>query len=138
MLTDKSLEIIRTLAGKYSLKLVILFGGLAKGIYDEKSDMDIAILPQNTNEFIEKEKLSSLIYDFMEVEDIERREADIVLVTSENPILLYQIAKFGVPLYSENDETYQNFLSWARFTYEDNMRFITGLSETVKEKLRHI
>jgi len=34
-LSNKSLEIIKRLAEKYHLKLVILFGGLAQGIYDD-------------------------------------------------------------------------------------------------------
>ncbi len=73
VLSDKSLEIIKTLAGKYNLKLVILFGGLAQGIYDDKSDIDLAILPEDRS-FYEDENLSELIYDLMVVEDIERRE----------------------------------------------------------------
>ncbi|MCP4265667.1 MAG: nucleotidyltransferase domain-containing protein [Candidatus Brocadiaceae bacterium] len=70
MLSDKSKEIIRTIAEKYDLILVILFGGMAKGVYDRKSDIDLAILPRNRS-FYENETFSKLIYDFMMVEDIE-------------------------------------------------------------------
>ena len=70
VLSDKSLKIIKALAEKYHLKLVILFGGLAQGIYDDKSDIDLAILPEDSS-FYENDSLSRLIYDLMEVEDIE-------------------------------------------------------------------
>jgi len=101
VLSDKSLEIIKTLAEKYHLKLIILFGGLAQGIYDDKS----AILPEDSS-FYENDSLSKLIYDLMEVEDIERREVDVVPITSENPLLLYQIGKYGEPVYEKDEETY--------------------------------
>ncbi|MBI2470990.1 MAG: nucleotidyltransferase domain-containing protein [Planctomycetes bacterium] len=137
MLSNKSLEIIKTLAGKYHLKLVILFGGLAQGIYDDKSDIDLAILPED-NSFYENECLSKLIYDLMAVEDIERREVDVVPITSENPLLLYQIGKYGEPVYEKDEETYIRFLNWARFTYEDNLRFHRGLDELILEDLKKL
>ena len=138
MLSEKSTEKIKKLALKYKLKLVILFGGLAEGIYNAASDMDIAVLPENSRNFIDNEILSKLVYDFMEIEDIEKREADIILITSENPLLLYQIAKYGIPSYSKTEDDYMNFLSWARFTYEDNRRFLRGIPDLIKESLNKI
>lgn len=137
VLSDKSVEIIKTLAEKYNLKLVILFGGLAQGIYDDKSDIDLAILPEDRS-FYEDENLSKLIYDLMAVEDIERREVDVVMITSENPLLLYQIGKYGEPVYEKDEETYIRFLNWARFTYEDNLRFQKGLDELILEDLKKL
>ena len=138
MLSEKSTEKIKKLALKYKLKLVILFGGLAEGIYNAASDMDIAVLPQNSRDFIDNEIYSKLVYDFMEIEDIEKRDADIILITSENPLLLYQIAKYGIPLYSKTEDDYMNFLCWARFTYEDNRRFFRGTPDLIKESLNKI
>ncbi len=137
VLSNKSTDIIKTIAEKYLLKLVILFGGLAQGIYDDMSDIDLAILPED-NSFYENDSLSKLIYDFMDVEDIERREVDVVPITSENPLLLYQIGKYGEPVYEKDEETYIRFLNWARFTYEDNLRFQRGLDELIREDLKKL
>ncbi len=137
MLSDKSKEIIKTIAEKYDLILVILFGGMAKGVYDRKSDIDLAILPKSRSLY-ENETFSKLIYDFMLVEDIEKREVDVVLITSENPLLLYQIGKYGEPVYEKDDECYMRFLNWSRFTYEDNRRFNSGLKELVLENIKRL
>jgi hypothetical protein len=94
-------------------------------------------LPED-NSFYENERLSKLTYDLMEVEDIERREVDVVPITSENPLLLYQIGKYGEPVYERDEETYICFLNWARFTYEDNLRFLKGLDELILEDLKKL
>ncbi len=59
MLSDKSREIIKTIAEKYELVLVILFGGMAQGVYDKKSDIDFAILPKSRS-FYENESISRI------------------------------------------------------------------------------
>ncbi len=74
----------------------------------------------------------------MLVEDIEKREVDVVLITSENPLLLYQIGKYGEPVYEKDDECYMRFLNWSRFTYEDNRRFNSGLIELVLENINRL
>lgn len=74
----------------------------------------------------------------MDVEDIERREVDVVPITSENPLLLYQIGKCGEPIYEKDEETYIRFLNWARFTYEDNLRYQRGLDELILEDLKKL
>lgn len=135
MISDKSIKIIEDVAVKYQIKLCILFGGLARGIYDDKSDIDLAFLPEN-NFFYENESFSDLTYDLMEVEDVERREVDAVMITSENPLLLYEIGKYGDPVYEKDPECYIRFLNWARFTYEDNLRFTRGMDESIADHLK--
>lgn len=137
MLSDKTIEIIRSIAEKYRLRLVILFGGLAQGVYDAKSDIDLAIMPEDKS-FYENEDFSKLTYDLMDVEDVEKREVDVVMITSENPELLYQIGKYGEPVYEKDDECYIRFLNWARFTYEDNRRFNRDIDELIEENLKKL
>ncbi len=60
------------------------------------------------------------------------------MITSENPLLLYQIGKYGEPVYEKDEETYIRFLNWARFTYEDNLRFQKGLDELILEDLKKL
>lgn len=63
---------------------------------------------------------------------------DVVLITLENPLLLYQIWKYGEPIYEKDEETYIRFLNWGRFTYEDNLRFHKGLDELILENLKRL
>lgn len=86
VLSNNTIDIMKALAEKYRLKLVILFGGLAQGIYDDKRDIGLATLPENRF-FYENDSLSKLIYHLMAVKDIERREVDVIPITAENPFV---------------------------------------------------
>lgn len=136
MLKSKSQKIIRDLAEKYHLKVAIVFGSAAKGKIQERSDIDLAILAGR--DFYEK-KNSNFNYDLMKVEEIEKREIDVIPISNQNPILLFNIFNDGIPIYIRDEEEYYRLRSWARFSYEDSERFFYGrekLLEKRMEKLR--
>lgn len=134
MLKPETVKIIEELAKKYDLKLVMLFGSVAKENMREKSDIDIAVLPSD-QKFYEKD-FASFTYDLMEAEDMEKREIEVVPISSENPLLLYHIFYYGKPLYIKNKEKWPEIRSWARFTYEDNQRFFYGREKLLEKKIK--
>ncbi len=133
MLKSETKKSIERLAEKYDLKLVMLFGSAAKETMREKSDIDIAILPSDPT-FYEKE-FSNFNFDLMEAEDMEKREIEVVPISSENPLLLYHIFYYGKPLYIKNKKKWPEIKSWARFTYEDNRRFFYGRENLLKKRI---
>lgn len=135
MLKSKSKKLIKKLAQKYKLKLVMLYGSAAKDKLQVNSDIDLAILGEK--DFFEKH-ISDFNYDMMDVEEIERRNFDIVPISGENPILLYNIFNDGIPVYIQDEEEYCRIRCWARFTYEDNKRFFYGRDELIKKRLKNL
>lgn len=131
----ESQKIIEKLAKEFGVKVAIVFGSVARGKEKGKSDIDLAIFADK--KFYE-EKFSDFIYELMEAEAIEQREIDVVPISGENPILLYNIFNDGIPVYVKNEEEYLNLRSWARFVYEDSRRFFFGREESLKKRLEKL
>lgn len=135
MISDASKKLIKELAVKYDLKLVMLFGSASRDTEQKNSDIDIAILG-NSN-FYEKD-YSKFLYDMAKIEDVEKREIEVVPISDRNPILLKNIFDGGIPLYIKNQTEYQKIRNWARFSYEDNAKFFHGREKMIKERLSKI
>lgn len=134
-ISKKAKNLISDLAIKYDLKLVILFGSSARGAELQKSDLDIAILADH--EFYEKH-YQDFIFDIAEVENLEKREIEIVPISDRNPILLYNIFNDGIPLYIKDNESYWRTRNWARHSYEENSRFFYGREKLINERLAKV
>lgn len=135
MLKPETQKIIQELAKKYRLKVVMLFGSAAKEKIRAKSDIDLAILADP--DFYEK-GFSNFNYDLMEAEKIEQREIEIVPISNQNPILLFNIFNDGIPIYVRNQEEYYRLRSWARFSYEDNQRFFYGREKLLEKRMEKL
>lgn len=135
ILKPESQEIIKKLAESYGIKAVIVFGSVAKKKDREKSDIDLAILADK--KFYE-EKFSDFVYGLMEAEAIEQKEIEVVPISGENPILLYNIFNDGVPVYIKSEDEYDKLRSWARFIYEDSRRFFFGREDLLKKRMEKL
>ena len=135
MLKSKTKKIIRDLAKKYHLKAVMLFGSFAKNKTQAKSDIDLAVLAPP--DFYEK-SFSDFTYDLMKAEDMEKREIEVVPITGYNPILLFNIFNYGVPVYISSKEEYSRLRAWARFTYEDSRRFFSGREKLLEKRMERL
>ena len=135
MLKPKTKKIIRLLAKKYHLKVVMLFGSLAKNNAQAKSDIDLAVLA--APDFYEK-SFADFTYDLMKAEDAEKREIEVVPITGYNPILLFNIFNDGEPVYVSSKEEYSRLRSWARFTYEDSRRFFSGRERLLEKRMERL
>lgn len=135
ILKPESQKIIKKLAESYGIKAVIVFGSIAKRKEGKNSDIDLAILADK--KFYE-EKFSDFVYGLMEAEAIEQKEIEVVPISGENPLLLYNIFNDGVPVYIKSESEYDNLRSWARFIYEDSQRFFFGREELLKKRMEKL
>lgn len=135
MISEQAKKIIKELAVKYNLKLIMLFGSATKKTFRDRSDLDIAVLGDKN--FYQKH-YSDFIYDLVEVENLEKREIEVVPISDINPILLYNIFNEGIPLYKRNEEEYWRTCNWARHSYEENKRFFYGRKELMEKRLAKI
>lgn len=133
MIKTETEKNIKELGKKYNLKLIMLFGSAARNKENIKSDIDIAIMPSDKN-FYEND-FSNFNYDLMEAENIEKKEIEVIPISNENPILLYNIFNDGIPLYMKNEQEFSRIKSWARFSYEDNKRFFYGRETLLQRRL---
>lgn len=98
---------IRHLAGKYRLRLVVLFGSQVTKAPDEESDIDIAFYPIGN---IDEEKLYD---DFIQV--LRRADLDLInLATTHNHLLRYEILSKGQTLF-EAESGIRSTMEWESF-----------------------
>lgn len=89
---------ITKLAEKYDLKMIVLFGSVAKNRASQNSDVDLAILADS--KFGLKKELELR----HELETMFKREVDLVFFQNAAPLLLGQIAKEGKLLFGKKRE----------------------------------
>ena len=135
IIKSKTVKIIRDLAKKYRLKVVMVFGSAARRHTQAGSDIDLAILADKN--FYEKH-LSDFNYDLLQAEDIEKKEIEVIPIGNHNPILLFNIFNDGIPIYVQDEEKYHRLQSWARFSYEDNRRFFSGREKLLQKRLQKL
>jgi predicted nucleotidyltransferase len=85
------------LAEKYQLRFVVLFGSVAKMRDSAHSDVDIAILPHDSENF-------TYALEECVANDIARyfnKRTDVTIASSANPVLLHEMLEHGVPLFEE-------------------------------------
>lgn len=116
-LFQKEKEKIAKIGKKFNLKLIIIYGSYAKGIYKKRSDLDIAILGKKSIDFKTELKIYSDLANLFG--DSENRELDLVNLEKKDPLFLYQIAKNSQLLYG-NLTVYSEFKAFAFRNYFDS------------------
>jgi predicted nucleotidyltransferase len=110
-------ERLINLCQKYNIQLIILHGSYATGNAASKSDIDIAILGRE--KFDSNNKLN-ILNDFSE---IFGDKFDPVFLNGAEPLISYQAAIRGKPLYEKTQGAFQQFRLQAVARYMDSKKF---------------
>lgn len=123
------------------LKLLILFGSRAKGIYDEESDWDFAILyDENLRKSYEKGGWDWLrIWKVLEVIfDLPEGKVDCVILNECSNILAHSIARDGKLLYEKEKGGFKEFNQQALMSKEELKVFREEQRAKVREGLARL
>lgn len=95
---------------------VYVFGSfVSKGTYN---DIDFAIYLSDgeidTFEYLDLKR---------ELMDISSKEIDIVILNEVSPIIKHEVFRYGIRLFSRNDEIESNFVVHSLFEYEDMKKY---------------
>lgn len=110
-------ERLKKLCQKYHIKLMILHGSYASGNAASKSDIDIGIL--GGEKFDSGSKID-ILEDFSEVFG---DKFDPVFLNGAEPLISYQVAIHGKPIYEETQGLFQRFRIQAVAKYMDSKKF---------------
>lgn len=91
---------IKEIAMNHGLDLVMLFGSYAKGRAIEESDIDIGIFSKTSILTLEDQIV--LNKEFSEL--FKDNKIDISIISSNNPVLMYNILKYGKILYTTENK----------------------------------
>lgn len=89
---------IEKIAKKFQLKLVIIFGSFVSGKNRADSDLDVAVLGSRGVSFNEQIKLIN------ELGRIFKKNIDLSVLNTANPLLLFEASKNSVLLYGSQEE----------------------------------
>jgi len=103
---------IDTIAKKFHLKLIVIFGSFASGKNREDSDLDIGVLALEDVSFSEQITLTN------ELSLIFNKNIDLSVLNRANPLLLFQASKNSILLYG-NRQDFLKFKLYAFNVYND-------------------
>jgi uncharacterized protein len=108
-----------------NIRLAILFGSLAKGVAREDSDIDLAVLVDNSSlpeAILERGELKrKLVRDTISF--LRASRVDVVLLNQASLLLRYQVARTGKVLYEKNPGDYAGFVSLSLRQHSDTRLF---------------
>ena len=108
---------LAALCRKHNIQLLVLHGSQAKGNARDKSDIDIGILSQVK---LDLDDQLALLSDFGE---IFGEKFDPVFLNGAEPLISYQVALHGKPLFEENEGIFQRFKIQVIARYMDSKKF---------------
>ncbi len=121
---------IRTLViEKYSesFDLVIIFGSLVKGKFNQFSDIDLAVKILNNKDALNI--IPMFIVDVAENLGIVEDKIDVLLLNDEIPIELeFDVFSNGILIYARDKELYINMITKVFSKYADYIIFIKKLN----------
>jgi len=116
-------ETLSALASDHGLDLIILFGSTAKGQRHANSDLDIAVrfaaheaaLPTIS----EEARVEGTLLDLLKPD----HEIDLVVLNGASPLLKWNVAEQGIPLWCASEATWIGFRIAAHREFEDSAKF---------------
>ena len=109
---------IRALCEKHGIKLLVLHGSYAKGNATQQSDIDIGILCNKNRKTFGG--YSGIFNDFGEVFG---DKFDPVFLNGAEPLISYQTALHGLPLFQETEHTFADYKVQTIGRYHDTKKF---------------
>ena len=112
---------LKKVARRYNLDLIILFGSHAKGRARKGSDVDVAVRAR-------KRRWGDADWELGLVSELNGAlessgEVDVAFLNGADPILLFEVASDGVPLFEAEAAGFAQFRSYAARRYDDNRKW---------------
>jgi predicted nucleotidyltransferase len=108
---------LKKLCQKHGILLITLHGTYAKGTPKTKSDIDIGILSRK------KFDLDHQLNILNDLGESFGEKLDPVFLNGAEPLISYQVALHGKPLYEEKKGVFQRFRIQAVARYMDSRKF---------------
>jgi len=113
------------------IQALFIFGSLASGAARETSDVDIAILLQDSV----SNSIDMLLGYSLELEDLLKSAVDVVILNSAGPMLRSQIFRKGKMVYSRDVRRTRRFIGDALVEYYDEIVMLEKMQERAIRRL---
>ncbi|OIN94795.1 MAG: hypothetical protein COS37_07975 [Anaerolineae bacterium CG03_land_8_20_14_0_80_58_20] len=116
-------EQLQPIAQKFGVRLIVLFGSVARGRIHEESDIDVAVLTERPLTFNKRLKLWSALSPLF------RADIDLAILNHANPLFGFRIANEGKVLFEGAPRVWENWKSYAVRYYWDTAKFREDLEK---------
>jgi len=113
-LTQKQVKEINMAGKKYNLLLVLVFGSQITGKINQESDLDIAVLDAEQENY---KRFGKLYLAFSDI--FKNYSIDLRFIKNSEPVFLYQVFKNSQLLYGDT-QLYYNYKAFAYKRYVDS------------------
>ncbi len=127
-------EQLKPIAQKYGLRLVVLFGSVARGKTHAESDVDVGVLSKRPITFNRRLKL------WLELSRLFRAEIDLAILNHVNPVLGFAVARDGKLLFEDETWAWENWRSYQIRQFWDTKKFRDDVQRYISrsaEEMRH-
>jgi len=121
---------LKSIAEKYGLRLIVLFGSQVTGRTHLESDVDVAVWTTRPLTSARRTRL------WMELSDAFRAEIDLAVLNHAEPLLLSQVARKGKLLYENKRWAWEEFKGYAFRYYQDTQKFRDDLTRYLERELQ--
>ena len=132
-LTEKEKKELEKLAGKYGLKLLVLFGSSVTGKTHKESDVDIAYLSAKNLDLREE---AGMTLDLAPI--LKSQRIDLVNIHRAPPLLLYAISSHGQVLYQSDPFKFFELRAYAFKQYVEAKPLFELKEQRLKEYIQSI
>jgi predicted nucleotidyltransferase len=128
---------LKTVADRYGLDLIVLFGSRAKGRAVAQSDMDVAVLlgPAARRRLDRRPPVWEL--DIAgELADAlgGSHEVDFVCLNRASPLLQFAVARHGIVLYKRRPGAFSRFRLYAARQFDDHRKYYEAMARYVRRR----
>ncbi len=122
-------------AQQSDILMAILFGSMAKGVHNVLSDIDVAVyLRQDLDELTMGDRQVDITCDLMKL--YKKNEVDVVVLNAVNPLLKFQVVKYGQLIYARDELFYYHFKARTFSEYQDIKPMYDMYTKAMLERIR--
>ncbi len=126
-------EKLEHLAQCYDLDLIVVFGSQATGRARPDSDIDVAVRLMH-RDWDNPEGELDLVGEL--VGALGNGDVDVVFLNGASPLLLFEVARTGTPVYQRKPTTFMEFQSYAARRYYDHRKFLDWQSAYLRRRVQ--
>lgn len=127
-------EKLEHISQRYGLDLVVVFGSQATGRAGPGSDVDVAVRMVHRdwdNPEVELDLIGELVNAFGGDGDV-----DVAFLNGASPLLLFEIARTGIPVYQREPTIFFEFQSYAARRYYDHQKLLAWQSFYLEKQVQ--
>ncbi|MFW5999787.1 MAG: type VII toxin-antitoxin system MntA family adenylyltransferase antitoxin [Halanaerobiaceae bacterium] len=110
---------LNNFCSKYNIKLMVVFGSYGTEMFNERSDIDLAVITEDVRALgINREEILSEVSSFF-----ANREIDLVILNHADALLKYNVAVEGKLIYEKEEGLFHEFMVRAMSEHNDARKF---------------